>query len=296
MSRVQVMVDAGFSVRQAHAITGVIAATVSAAGSTQSDATLLESDNNLITTASAGQGVRLPSFNAGSIAVANGAAANVLVYPPTGGQINNDTANDPVTLAVGMAGIFTAVSSTNTVACYGGAPTTDSIGDGTVTDAKLAANAVGTTKIADGAVSNAKLAFVTGTWTPVITFATPGDLAVTYATQVGHYTRFGELALVNFAIATSAFTHATASGELGMTGLPFASHATAGQLWVGSLVLWGGITKAGYTHVAVRIDPNSSQIVFRASGSGVAVAAVLAADMPTAGSVALQGSVLYRVA
>ena len=31
MSRVQVMVDAGFSVRQAHAITGVIAATVSAA-------------------------------------------------------------------------------------------------------------------------------------------------------------------------------------------------------------------------------------------------------------------------
>lgn len=154
----------------------------------------------------------------------------------------------------------------------------------------------GSDVIADAAVTNAKLAFVTGTWTPVITFATPGDLAVTYAGQVGHYTRFGDLVVVNFAVATSAFTHTTASGQLNLTGLPFASHATAGQLWVGSLGFWGGITKAGYTQIAPRIDPNVSLVVFRASGSGVAPAAVDAADMPTAGSVALQGSVLYRAA
>ena len=112
MSRVQVMVDAGFSVRQAHAITGVIAATVSAAGSTQSDATLLESDNNLITTASAGQGVRLPLWSAGDIVVANGSTVPVLVYPATGGAINNGTTNAGVTLPAGLCGIFEAISAT----------------------------------------------------------------------------------------------------------------------------------------------------------------------------------------
>lgn len=122
------------SVRLAHALAGTNAATVSAAGTIQSDATLIAFDNNLITTASASQGVRLPSFNAGAIYIANGTAVDVFVYPPTGGKINNDTANDPVTLPAGAAGIFKAISPLDTLAVYGASFT---IADNSVTFTKM---------------------------------------------------------------------------------------------------------------------------------------------------------------
>ena len=112
MSRVEVMVDAGFPVRQAHAITGVIAATVSAAGSNQSDATALTADNNLITTATEDQGVVLPAFAAGSIWVVNGTSVTVFCYPPTGATFNNAPANAPLLMPPQCGAIIKAISST----------------------------------------------------------------------------------------------------------------------------------------------------------------------------------------
>lgn len=113
MPRVQNLVDAGFSVKAAHALTGTVAATVAAAGSDQAGATLIAADNNLITTATEAQGVRLPaSWIAGDIWVCNGTAVNVLVYPATGVKLNNQTTNDPLTLPAGHAAVFKAVTST----------------------------------------------------------------------------------------------------------------------------------------------------------------------------------------
>lgn len=37
-----------------------------------------------------------------------------------------------------------------------------------------------------------------GTWTPVLTFATPGDLSVAYSTQAGSYTKIGRQVMVSF--------------------------------------------------------------------------------------------------
>ena len=113
MPRVQALIDAGFSVREAHALTGANAVAVSAAGSDQAGATLLAADNNLITTATADQGVRLPaSWIAGDIWVCNGTSVNVFVYPVVGGKLNNETANAPLTLPAGRAAICKAVSAT----------------------------------------------------------------------------------------------------------------------------------------------------------------------------------------
>jgi hypothetical protein len=129
------------------------------------------------------------------------------------------------------------------------------------------------------------------TWTPVLSFATPGDLAVTYATQVGKVTKIGRLVFAHFEIVTSAFTHTTASGALRVTGLPYVSGAD-GQTLSGGLE-WRGITKASFTQITARVGPNANQVVFRASGSGQTPGDVVVADVPTAGTVRLIGTVIY---
>jgi len=62
-----------------------------------------------------------------------------------------------------------------------------------------------------------------GTWTPVLTFATPGTLAVTYNARSGTYTKIGNLVTVIFRVscAPAGIIKGTASGSLSITGLPF---------------------------------------------------------------------------
>lgn len=65
-----------------------------------------------------------------------------------------------------------------------------------------------------------------GTWTPAITFNVPGNLAVTYTSRVGIYTKIGQLITIGCTIFTATFTHTTASGALFVSGLPFAANAS----------------------------------------------------------------------
>ena len=130
-----------------------------------------------------------------------------------------------------------------------------------------------------------------GTWTPVLTFATAGDLARTYTTQTGSYERVGSLVLVRVHILTATFTHTTASGNARITGLPFAVGTGA----VCGLGAWGGVTKANYTDVGLQAVAGQSYLQLYASGSAQAAANLAAADMPTTGAVLLIGEVLYRI-
>jgi hypothetical protein len=59
-----------------------------------------------------------------------------------------------------------------------------------------------------------------GVWTPTFTFGTPGDLSVEYHAQVGTYLRIGNAVYVAFDLAFTP-TFATASGNMGIGGLPF---------------------------------------------------------------------------
>jgi hypothetical protein len=137
-------------------------------------------------------------------------------------------------------------------------------------------------------------AYQEGTFTPVLTFFTPGNLAVTYATQVGRYTRIGNRVLYELEIETSAFTHTTASGGLRVTGLPFtalsASIARAGAC---SMQGW---TKAGYSQISAIVAGNSTLMTFEAAGSGVALSSLVVADVPTAGTVKIKVSGHYEIA
>lgn len=62
-----------------------------------------------------------------------------------------------------------------------------------------------------------------GTWTPALTFATPGTLSINYGNRNGNYTKVGNLVTARFAITINPaqFSKGTASGALIIGGLPF---------------------------------------------------------------------------
>lgn len=131
-----------------------------------------------------------------------------------------------------------------------------------------------------------------GTFVPVLTFVTPGNLAVAYTFQSGAYTKIGRQVFGNFLIVTSSFTHTTASGALLVTGFPFANGAVTASSFQ---VDWGGITKAGYTQISGSIANGATQATFVASGSGLARASLSTADTPTGGTIVLTGTFSYFV-
>ena len=81
-------------------LTKSVAGTVSAAGTTQGDATALTKTVNMITTATANQGVKLPTAAAGlTIKVINTTAVTIKVYPNTSDVIDGGTVNVGVNLS-----------------------------------------------------------------------------------------------------------------------------------------------------------------------------------------------------
>lgn len=132
-----------------------------------------------------------------------------------------------------------------------------------------------------------------GTWVANITFATPGNLSVSYSVRNARYVKVGRLVTVSFDITTSVFSHTTASGALRVTGLPFTALGATGSRSGGYI---GGYTKANYTMVAAEIFPSTDYVSFIAAGSGQSVASLTASDMPTAGTVSLYYTITYEAA
>lgn len=130
-----------------------------------------------------------------------------------------------------------------------------------------------------------------GVWTPVLTFATAGNVNVVYSSQSGTYTKIGRQVVVHFSITTTTFTHTTAAGGLQLTGLPF----TVGAL-IGHGNYWfTGVTKAGYTSFVVRAVNATTVLDFVASGSGVTASQVNTADAPSGTQQTVVGTVTYFV-
>ena len=131
-----------------------------------------------------------------------------------------------------------------------------------------------------------------GTWTPTLTFATPGNLVVVYSLQNGTYTKVGRLVTATFQIVTTTFTWTTSAGNCTISGYPFTVNGTYRAY---GPMRWRGVTKAGYTDISVQMQPATATAVLAASGSGVAFATIVAADMPMGGTVELLATVSYEV-
>lgn len=68
--------------------------------------------------------------------------------------------------------------------------------------------------------------YVPGTsWTPSITFTTPGDLSVSYSAQLGFYEQIGKLVFITLTVGFTP-TYTTASGAINITGIPVARNTT----------------------------------------------------------------------
>lgn len=134
-------------------------------------------------------------------------------------------------------------------------------------------------------------------WTPVLTYATPGNLSVGYAVQMGDLVRTKDGITASFFIQTNAYSFTTASGALEITGLPYTASTLSddsGMTWVGSMN-FNGITKANYTQFVPTIAAGSNIVKVIASGSGQTEAFLAAADVPTGGTVILNGTLFFRI-
>lgn len=82
-----------------------------------------------------------------------------------------------------------------------------------------------------------------GTFTPTFTFATPGNLAVSYTARVGQYTKIGNVVSVEINLSFGV-THTTASGNASITGLPFSANGSVPMALYLSGVQTGGVDAA----------------------------------------------------
>ena len=86
---------------------------ITAAGTTTTDAFVMSAAHNEVTTTALNAGVRFFSFLEGQTKmVFNRGASTLSVYPPTGGEINGLGTNIPLTLASGLRATFHAFADT----------------------------------------------------------------------------------------------------------------------------------------------------------------------------------------
>jgi hypothetical protein len=133
-----------------------------------------------------------------------------------------------------------------------------------------------------------------GTFTPVLTCETPGNLAITFGEQVGYYTKIGNRVFVNLLVSTSAFTHTTASGNARITGLPYTASSATQNVSVGA-IYFAGITKVGYTQFNASVAASTSYIQFGSMASALAFALVQIGDLPSGGQPFFYVTVSYPV-
>lgn len=128
-----------------------------------------------------------------------------------------------------------------------------------------------------------------GTWTPVVTFATQGDLSVTYSSRTGTYNKTGNKVHMHGTVVTSGFTHTTASGNFQVTGAPFTGAFTDNGIGEFSM---GGWTANGYTDTACRLASGTT-IDTIVTGSGLAIAQLNTARVPSGASINMRLGLTY---
>jgi len=87
---------------------------------------------------------------------------------------------------------------------------------------RMATGTLGIQFNGDTAAENALDDYEEGTWTPDFTFSTPGDLTVSYSSQVGNYRIIGKLCIATFTLEFTP-TYTTAANNPRVTGLPLSS-------------------------------------------------------------------------
>lgn len=115
------IMSAGASAQLANQICGSVTTGISAAGTTNADATVLSASMNIVSTTAASTGVKLPPVERGAvIEVFNQGANALLVYPPSTAKIDAlTTTTGGFSVGAGKAARFRAVSGTQLYSMLG---------------------------------------------------------------------------------------------------------------------------------------------------------------------------------
>lgn len=146
----------------------------------------------------------------------------------------------------------------------------------------------GGTNVLDNYVDSAS------TWAPTITFDTPGDLSISWSSQVGLYVEVGDFNVLWFELISSTFTHTTASGSLRITGAPNACRNVTNFVTTSNLE-YQNISKASYTQFSVSASANSAILKVAACAQGQNRVEVTAADLPSGNTLLLRGFIIYPI-
>lgn len=120
MAIVTRIMASGMSPLAATNIVGDFTGSITAAGTTATDATVLNSARNYVATTAASTGVKLPAVNIGdSVEVINGGAQTLSVYGQTGESFTSGAANAAFSVATLRSCIFYKVTSTLWMPNYG---------------------------------------------------------------------------------------------------------------------------------------------------------------------------------
>ncbi len=115
------MMGQGYTAQQAEAIVGNVVVAQTSAGSSAADATALNNaDAYLLPTVGSGEGVIIRDTVPvkSELRIYNGGANALLVYPPTGCQINDGTASAAISVAAGKGALIARLSATQFGAVY----------------------------------------------------------------------------------------------------------------------------------------------------------------------------------
>ncbi len=133
-----------------------------------------------------------------------------------------------------------------------------------------------------------------GTWTPVFTCATVGNLAPNYTLQVGTFTRIGRQVTINYELRLAP-THTTASGSVRITGLPFTNGAS---IIVGTYASDTGLMpnfQAGRTQINTVLFNADNKLFLYSNGSAANANAINITDYTTATAYRIYGTLTYYV-
>lgn len=141
------------------------------------------------------------------------------------------------------------------------------------------------TKDPSGVETQFSLPFATGSFTPQFTFATPGNLSITYANREGKWTRIGDLIFMSISMRFTP-TFSTASGTARIVNLPFTfdnlGDDTNGQPWSGSMIITPLTGMAGW--LSLLANPVEAQAYIALQGLNAGALANIDASKITSGT------------
>lgn len=129
-------------------------------------------------------------------------------------------------------------------------------------------------------------------FTPTVTFSTPGDVSISYSSRSGDYTRIGDLIYANVVMIFTP-TYTTASGDLRIASFPFVADSTQGGITLYSKTIAMPFP-ASCTYVTPVIASANSYVVLRAFGSAVSQANCGTTEFPSGVARTIAITVLYK--